>query len=501
MSNVPETEGDDRATMKMRVARSIKWNIIDKVLTQLLYAVTGIILARLLTEAEFGVVGVILIFQAFATLFVDSGFAYALLQRRAPTHLDYSTVFWFNLSVATAIYIVLFFAAPFIADIFGSDESIVALSRVMFLTFILNASAIVQTNQLIKRMEVKMIAVSNSVGLIAAAVVGIWLALAGYGAWALVWQAIALAAVKSAVLWATSGWRPLARFSTKALRSFFSVGSGVMATSFLNVAYQNIYGVFIAGRVGMVSMGYYYQADKWSKMGVSSLAQVLTSSFLPALSEYQDSPRDFAALTAKVNRFTAYMVFPALGMLAVVSQPLFHILFGDKWDPSVALFQLLLFRGVFTILVGLYNNYLLALGRSRMLVYTEALRDIVALAAIAVTLPYIAITTPDDPTLGVYIFLWGQVAASVAAWIATLFIASRIGWSRWWNYLVDLLPYAAVTLAALAAMIAVAPLFENPWAALLVELVVGLAVYLGLNSVLNSRIQRDALGYLLKRKS
>ncbi|MDE5979836.1 MAG: oligosaccharide flippase family protein, partial [Muribaculaceae bacterium] len=204
--------------MKTRTAGAVKWNVIDKVSQQLLYAVTGIVLARLLDQEDFGLIGAVLVFQAFASLFVDSGFSYALIQRKAPSRLDYSTVLWFNLAVAAAIYVILFFCAPLIADCFQGDRRIVAISRVMFLSFILNASAIVQTNRLMKKMEVRMVAVSNAVGLFAGAVVGIWLAVAGYGAWAIVWQTLALNFTKSLVLWLTSGWMPLMRFSWRSLR-------------------------------------------------------------------------------------------------------------------------------------------------------------------------------------------------------------------------------------------------------------------------------------------
>ena len=319
---------DEQSDMKMRVARTLKWNVVDKVASQLLYAVTGVILARLLSQADFGLIGAVLVFQAFGSLFIDSGFSYALIQRKEPTQTDYSTVLWFNLGMAALVYAILFFCAPLIADIFQGDRRLIPLTRVMLLTFIINASAIVQTNRLMKRMEVRMIAVSNSLGLFAGAIVGIGLAVGGFGVWALVWQAIAVASVKSAVLWLTGGWRPDMRFSFPALRSFFRVGSGMMGTSFLNTLFQYIYPGIIGNVAGLVPLGYYTQSDKWSKMGVSSLSAVLTSSFLPVLSKYQDNPAEFASSAAKMNRFTSYLVFPAMIFLIVVATPLFHILFG-----------------------------------------------------------------------------------------------------------------------------------------------------------------------------
>ena len=159
----------------------MKWNLIDKLTTQLLYGVTGVILANVLDKEDFGLVGAILVFQAFASLFVDSGFSYALIQRKHPSRLDYSTVLWFNLAMACAIYVVLWFAAPLIALCFDNDQRLIPLSRVMFLSFILNAAAIVQTNRLMKLMDVRMVAASNALGLTVGAIVGIGLVLTGFG--------------------------------------------------------------------------------------------------------------------------------------------------------------------------------------------------------------------------------------------------------------------------------------------------------------------------------
>ncbi|MCC8071908.1 MAG: lipopolysaccharide biosynthesis protein [Bacteroidales bacterium] len=493
MKRDSEPRSDD---MKLRVARTLKWNVVDKVSTQVLYAVTGIILARLLSQADFGLVGALLVFQAFASLFVDSGFSYALIQRKAPTQEDYSTVLWFNVGMAVAIYLLLWVGAPLIAWCYQGDERLIPLSRVMFLTFILNATAIVQTNRLMKRMEVKMIAVSNSLGLAVGALVGIWLAMTGYGAWAIVWQSVALSGTKSAVLWLTGGWRPSWRFSWPALKSFGRVGMGVMGSSALNTLFQNIYSFFIGNRVGMVALGYYTQADKWSKMGISSLSAILTSSFLPVLSQYQDDRERFASSTAKMNRSTAYLLFPAVGMLVVMATPIFHALFGEKWDASIALFQLLLLRGIFTVLSGLYTNYILSKGRSRLLVVSELLRDGVAVVAIVLTLPYISLSSPSDFTEGVRIFVVGQVVASAVAWVALLFIGARIAGRSAWEFCFDNIPYLAETLVVMLPMTLLAGIIENPWLLMAAQGLVGIGLYWLLNRMGGSKVQADMMAYI-----
>lgn len=482
--------------LKDKTARTLKWNLIDRLSTQLLYALTGIVLARMLSQEDFGLVGAVLIFQAFASLLIDSGFSYALIQRKSPTRLDYSTILWFNIGVAVVIYVILWFCAPLIARCFQDDPRLIGLSRVMFLVFIINAAAIVQTNRLVKKMDVRMVAVSNSVGLVAGAAVGITLALYGFGAWAIVWQNIAMATVKTSILWVTGKWLPMMKFSFAALRSYSTVGSGMMFTSFLNTVFQNIYSFFVGNRVGLASLGYYTQGDKWSKMGVTSISQVLTSSFLPVLSAVQDDPERFRRLCSKMNRFTAYLVFPALIGLIVIAEPVFHLLFGIKWDPSIILFQLLLVRGIFLVLTSLYNNFLLALGRSGVIVKLELLRDTVAIAALVASLPFIAESTPDDPVYGLTLMLWGQVAASAISWAATLYVTARTVGSRVVSFLFDLVPYAVMTVAIIPLMLWTMSLTATPLAMILAGAAIAVIFYLGINAILGSKIQKEVLGYL-----
>ncbi len=491
--------GEDQS-LKTRTARTLKWNVIDRVAAQALYAVTGIILANLLSPQDFGLVGAVLVFQAFASLLVDSGFSSALIQRKEPTRADYSTVLWFNLSIATAIYVILYFCAPLIADCFQGDRRIIPLSRVMFLTFILNALSIVQVNRLTKRMDMKPVAVADTVGLAAGAAAGIWLALDGQGAWAIVWQSIANAAVKAIVLWSTQRWLPLPVFSWKILRSYFSIGSRMMFTSFLNTVFLNLYSFFIGNRVGMVSLGYYTQSDKWSKMGIMSVYQVLTSSFLPALSAVQDDPERFNRVSAKMNRFTSYIIFPAVCFLVALASPLFHLLFDTKWDPSVILFQLLLVRGIFTVFIGYYNNVLLALGHARTIMWMEILRDGVAIAALVATLPYLAVSFPEDPVYGLTVMLWGQLGASALTCAVTLRIVSRLTSRPVRQYLADMAPYVALSLVIAFVMWFTGTFIISPSLSCAVLSAEAVILYAGINYLSGSRIQRDVFAFICGSK-
>ena len=478
----------EEASLKQKTARTLKWNTIDKFASQVLYAVTGVVLANVLSKSDFGLVGAMLVFQAFASLFVDSGFSSALIQKKTPTETDYCTVFYFNLAMSVAIYAVLWFCAPLIADIFG-DERLVSLSRVMFLSFILNATAIVQTNRLMKQMTVARVAIGNTLGLVVSGAVGIWMAFAGYGAWAIVWQTIVLAAVKSLFLWLTTGWMPRSRFSMASLRSVFSVGSGVMMSSFLNTVSLNVYSFIIGAYYNLVKLGCYTQADKWSKMGVMSISQILTSSFLPVLSGCQDDAERFCRMMRKMNRFTAYLVFPLMLLLITAAEPIFHILFGTKWDEAIVMFQILAARGIFVVLTSLYNNYILALGKSRSLIVYEIVKDVLMVAAIVVTIP-----------LGVEAMIWGQLAASVIFYVYAIFEAGHLTGYRPSLMVLDAVPYAAIACVAMAAQWGVWYAVGNAWASLLLQTAVGLGVYYLANRLLHSKIQDEVLGFVLRRR-
>lgn len=483
-------------SLRNRTAGALKWNIVDRVSTQVLYAVTGIVLANLLSQEDFGLVGAVLVFQAFASLFVDSGFSYALLQKQRPTRLDYSSVLWFNLGSATLLYVVLFAGAPLVADCFGGDARLIPLSRLMFLSLILNASMTVQINRLMKAMDVRIVAMANTIGLVAGGVVGIWLAVIGAGAWAIVWQSLVMLAVKSLILWVASRWRPLMCMSWGNLRAFLGLGSKMMFSSFLNTLFLYIYSFVIGNRLGLTALGYYTQADKWSKMGTSSLSQVLTSTFVPTLSAVQDQPERFVRLCSKMNRLTAYILLPAMIGLTVMAPALFHTLFGTKWDASISLFQILLLRGIFVVLISLYTNYLLAKGHGHLIVRLEVARDVLALIVLAAALPYMSLTTPDNPVYGVSIMLVGQLAVSVAMWIATLVVTARAVDAHSMAFLRDLVPYVAMSLLIVPVVRYAAAWTDTAILQFVSQLVIGVVLYIGMNALLGSAVQRQAFDYI-----
>ena len=467
--NDNDIEQPSEGNLKLATARTIKWNTIDRVGTQLLYAIVGVVLANILTKEEFGLVGALLVFQAFAIIFVDSGFGAALLRLKNPTQRDYSTVFWFNLIVSILIYIILFFGAPLISDIFQGNRELIPLSKVMFLTFVLNGLAIVQTNRLMKQMNVRQIAVSNVIGLTTSGVVAIILALKGYGAWALVWQSVTLSAVKTLWLWITGHWLPSSFISKKSFRRIWRIGLSVFSSSFLNTLSQNIYSFIIGAFYNLTSLGVYTQADKWSKMGSASISQIITSSFVPLMSRAQDDADLFHRYMCKVNRFTAFILFPVMGGIIMMGTPLFHTLFGNKWDQAIPLFQILTGRGIFIVLISLYTNYMLALGYGKRLLGSEIVKDVFILGAILITIPF----------KSVEILVWGQAAATFVTYYLIMRIICLCSGYSVRDMLGDLLPFMLLTGVACAGAWIVLQIKLIPILSLLAVAASGAVIYIG----------------------
>lgn len=462
------TDNNNAKVIKSAAAGTFKWNTLDRLMSQVLYAVTGIILANLLSREDFGLVGALLIFQAFATSFVDSGFSSALLQKKNPTPSDYTTVFWFNLAVSVIIYLVLYLCAPLIARIFQDNRTLIPLSKVMFLTFIFNALSIVQTVRLMKRMRVKMLAIANMIALTLSGAVGIALAFCGYGAWAIVWQSVTNAFVKSFWLWCTGKWWPKAPFSLESLKSIWRLAFSVFASSNINIFFLHLYSFVIGAFYSLQSLGIYTQADKWSKMGHTSLSQIFTATFIPILSKYQDDRVQYHNCIRRLNRLTTFIILPVLTGLAMIGTPLFHTLFDTKWDDAIILFQVLCIRGIFIVANSMLFNYILGLGYGKRFFILEVIKDVMTVAALLSTVWFMSLK---------WLVIGQLIASAIALFISMIIISRAIGYKVGWM-LGDYVPFILCTLLMVAATLPILYLSLPAWLTLIICILVGAATYI-----------------------
>ena len=473
--------------LKARTVKTVKWSTIDKFSSQLIYAAVGVVLANELSKEDFGLVGALTIFQAFALIFVDSGFGAALLQKKNPEERDYSTVFWFNLLVSLGIYVLLFFCAPLIADIFH-DGRLVSMSRVMFIAFVVNGLGIVQTNRLTKAMHMRPVAMANIIALLVSGGLGIGMALGGFGAWALVWQTLSLAIVKTLILWITGHWWPRMHFAKATFRDIRRVGASVFSSSILNTVCLQVYNFVIGAFYSLPLLGVYTQADKWSKMGSASISQIMMSSFVPLLSGVQDSRENFIRYMKRINRFTAFIVFPFMLWLTAAGQPIFHFLFHNKWDEAIPLFQILMIRGIFLVLCALYNNFLLAKGKARALLLLEVVKDGLIVVALFSTVWSFSLEW----------LVWGQLGASLVTWIVSVEITRRALHVGAADLLLDLLPFFAASFVMGLGCYALGWVVDSPVLQLLVEFAAGVLIYIAVLRLRGVYELSEALNLLKK---
>ena len=220
-------------------------------------------------------------------------------------------------------------------------------------------------------------------------------------------------------------------------------------------------------------------------MGIMSLSQIFTASFLPILSAKQDDKPEYARMMAKTNRLTGYVTFFSMGLLLVTAAQIFHIFFGTKWDSAILMFQILVVRGIFTIVTVLYNNYIISCGASRKYVYSEIVKDVSTVIAIVITIPY-----------GITWLVAGQVFAGVVYFFYALYLVGKVtGYSRW-GLVKDSLPYILLSAISLAPAVGLSYVITNAWLLFCAQVIVATITYLLLNKMLKSKIQDDVLEYV-----
>ncbi len=475
-------------SLKAKTVSALVWSTIDKVFMQVSYAVTGVILANILPPEDFGLLGIILVFVAFANIFSDSGFTLALVQKKVTTSKDYSTVFFFNLGICLTLYLLLFLAAPWIAAYY-EEPRLTLLTRVVCLQIVFISLGLVQTGILMKTMNIRKLTLANLIALTLSALFAILLAMNGYGIWALVVQVLSISFFKTLVLWTGSSWRPEATFSKESIRSTFAVGSHLMMTSLVSTFFQNIYTLLISTWYSIRDLGFYTQADRWSRMGITALSQTIGNAIFPALSSIQDDNERMYRVFGKMSRMTAYLTFPVFVGLILVTEPLFHTLFGHKWDLSVPMFQLFLLKGIFFVLTSLLNNYLMAIGKTKTIFRIEVVKNLLTLVAIFVTLP-----------LGILAMIVGQVTVGIAQYLITSYKVGKETGYGMWTQTRDLVPYLCLTGVMATGVWLAGQLITNDILRLSAEISVGVILYALLNCLLHSHIQAELLAIILRKK-
>ena len=363
------------------------WTGMEQLSVKLLRFLVALVMARLLTPSDYGMVGMLSIFLAIAWTFLDSGIGSALIQKKDRTDEDYSTAFYFNFAVGVSFYALLFAAAPWIAAFYGVPE-LTSITRVISLGLVTSSLCTVQLTRLTVNLRFgaqSAIAVS---ALAVSSVLGIFLAYRGYGAWALVWQILLSDAINVCLLWIVSGWRPKLVFSVQSFRRLFGFGSKLLCSTLIDTVYGNLYTLVIGKMFGSASLGFYSRANGFAVLPSDTVTSVVLKVNYPILSRFQDDSQMLVSACRRLVRLPMFVLAPMLFGLAVMAEPLVKVLIGDKWLPCVPLLQVLCLGVLWNPLAQLNLNLLCVKGRADLVLKLELVKKLIAFAFLVATVPF-----------------------------------------------------------------------------------------------------------------
>lgn len=375
------------SNMSSKAASGMAWTLIERMSVQLCQFVIGIVLARLLLPSDYGTVGMLAIFMAIAQSLLDSGFNRALIQKKNRTNVDYSTVFYFNLIISLFVYVVFFCIAPYIADFYRTPV-LTDVSRVVFISVIVNAFSLVQTAKLTIELNFRLQSLASVISVVSSGILGIVLAYMGYGVWALVAQMLSSAVVRTVILWIFSHWKPLFIFSIQSFKELFSFGSKLLVGDFIHTIYTNMYTLVIGRSFNPSDVGYYNRANGYAALPYSVFSQVVNKVMFPILSEKQDDNEALLNVYNKLFRAPMFFYTPLMFGVAALAKPLICIMIGEKWLDCVPLLQVLCIGFVFSPMTAINLNLLYVKGRSDLSLKLDLIKKPIGIVILFASLPF-----------------------------------------------------------------------------------------------------------------
>ena len=372
-----------KPSLRQRTISGLFWSFIDSFSNQGLIFIIGIILARLLSPREFGLIGMITVFIAVSESFINSGFSQAIIRKKNCTETDLSTVFYFNLFAGAFFLGILIITAPLISKFF-SEPRLTSLIRVLSIVLIIDALTMVQRTTLTKRIDFKLQTKISVISTIFSGVVGISLAYKGFGVWSLVAKTISQRGMNSFLLWLWNRWRPLLVFSRQSFSEMFSFGSKLLISGLIDTIYRNIYNLVIGKYYSAQELGYYTRADQFRNLPSKNLNNIISRVSYPVLSQIQDDPVKLKAGYKKIIKSTMFITFILMAGMAAVAEPMVISLIGEKWRQSIAYLQLLSFVGALYPLHALNLNMLNVQGRSDLFLKLEIIKKVLAVPTIII---------------------------------------------------------------------------------------------------------------------
>ena len=470
--------------LKEKTARGLLWGALNSGSTQLLNLIFGIILGRLLTPAEYGIVGVLSIFTLIAGNLQSSGFTQALVNLKAPRNEDYTAVFWFNTLTSFVLYALLFLSAPLIAQFFH-QPCLVEVSRFVFLSFVISSFGIAHNAYMTKNMMNRELAIIGAIALLCSGGVATFLAFYGFSYWSLAWQQIIYITVLNIGRYYYTPWRPSWHFTFEPVRKMFGFSVKILITNIINTLSNNILTLLFGRLYPIKAVGDYSQAYKWNTMASAFVANAVGQVAQPVLASVKEEHGRSVRVFRKMLRFTAFLSFPAMFGLAIISNEFILLTIGKRWLDAVPLLQMLCIGGAFVPFYTLYQNVAISNGRSDFYMFCNIAQIVLQLVIIAFFYH-----------LGINTMVMVYTLFTIAWLFVWQWIAHRIIGLRFWEVIKDVMPTLCIALLVMATTYFVTLPLHHLLLLLICRILIAALLYAAIMKVLHVEMMDELLLFI-----
>lgn len=478
-------------SLKVKAVKGFSWTLFEGVFSQGALFIVGLILARLLTPDDYGVIGIVTAFIAISSTIVDGGFFTAILRKNDADDQDYNTMFYTNIGFSLLLYAILFFSSDAIA-IFFKTPILSAVLKVAGLSLLFSGVSIIQRAILTKILDFKTLALIAAIASVISGSIAILLAYQGFGIWSLVVLSIARPFLSSLLMWFKTNWLPALIFSQESFRLLFGYGYKVLISKLISTLYNNGYS-FIIGKVfSTAALGFYTRADQFQAPFSTNIATAINRISFPILAKFQDDHDVLLQNFVKFLRFAVFLNFTIMVCIAGMAKPIILLLIGEKWYTSIELLQLLCLTKVFYPLQILHLNLLLVKGYSNLNLKLEIIKKIILIPLIAFTVFY-----------GIKVMLYGLIVFSILEYfINSYYTRKLVGYSLKAQFR-DIRPFLLLAAAIGVPLFLISFLPLNLYLMMALQLVTVLVIFIGLNEVMQLKeyqeIKNKAFEFLSKR--
>ena len=464
-----------------QVMTNLLWRLAERFGAKGVELIVSIVLARVLLPEQYGSIALVTVVINILQVFVDGGLGNALIQKKNADQVDFSTVFFFNIAFCAAIYSLLFLASPLIAD-FYSDPELTPVIRVLGLTVLISGVKNVQHAYVSRHMMFHRFFYATLGGTIGAAVIGIWMAYHGYGIWALVAQQIFNVTLDTVILWFTVRWRPTHDFSWQRLKGLYSYGWKILVSRLIDTIYQDIRQLIIGKKYSKSDLAYYNRAKQFPMFITSNINTSINSVLFPAMSSVQDERERVKAMTRRSIRVSTYIMAPLMMGLAACGKPIVQILLTNKWLPCVPYLTIFCITYMFQPLHTANLNAIKAMGRSDLFLKLEIIKKVIGIIALVISMQF-----------GVMAMAYSLLITNVIGQVINSWPNKKLLNYAYPEQLMDILPNILTAAGMGLIVYAVEGFGLNKWATLLIQVPLGVVIYIAA-----SKINRlDSFDYLL----